>query len=84
LFVIKSTRLVLYFYVFCLVLYVFLRDIIFEEKIKLLNRAKRFAGLFWPVEAGRPIEKHGLRVDYYKIQGFFFIKFSMRGSRTAD
>jgi hypothetical protein len=31
---------------------------IFEEKIKPLNRTKRFAGRFWPIEAGRPIEKH--------------------------
>jgi hypothetical protein len=44
---------------------------IFEEKIKPLNRTKRFAGRFWPIEAGRPIEKHGLRVNYYKVQGFF-------------
>jgi hypothetical protein len=38
---------------------------VFEEKIKLLNRTKRFAGHFWP------IEKHGLWVDYCKVQDFF-------------
>jgi hypothetical protein len=45
----------------------FERYMIFEEKIKSLNRTKRFAGRFWPIEAGRPIEKHGLRVDYCKV-----------------
>jgi hypothetical protein len=54
-----------FFMFFCLVLYVFERDMIFEEKIKPLNMTKRFAGRFWP------IEKYRLRVDYCKVQGFF-------------
>jgi hypothetical protein len=51
----------------------FERYMVFEEKIKSLNRTKRFAGRFLPIEAGRPIEKHGLRVDYCN-----FVKFSVR------
>jgi hypothetical protein len=43
---------------------------IFEEKIKLLNMAKRFAGLFWPVEVGRPIEKHGFGLIIIKSKVF--------------
>jgi hypothetical protein len=57
----------------------FERYMVFEEKIKSLNRTKRFAGRFWPIEAGRPIEKHGLRLIIVKSK-VFFVKFVVRGS----
>jgi hypothetical protein len=46
---------------------IFERFLVLKEKIKPLKRKKRLTGQFWPIEAGRPIEKTGLRVGFLKV-----------------
>jgi hypothetical protein len=49
------------------ILYDFLEISGFKRKDKTIKKEKRLTGRIWPIEAGRAIEKTGLRVSFLKV-----------------
>jgi hypothetical protein len=46
-------------------------SLFFKRKVKIVEKEKRVTGCFWPIEAGRPIKKTGVQVDFAKVCGLF-------------
>jgi hypothetical protein len=46
---------------------IFERSLVLKRKDKIIKKEKRLTGQIWPIEAGRPIEKTGLRVGFLKV-----------------